>query len=327
MTGSIPSAAGRPQTPRPTSVLRGLGLVAAVALLLVACGGGASIPSTVGSGVGEGDPAEAPPLAPAGDDKLGSEADGTAYRSNAFALFDGPLIVRTGQLDLEVTDLDKALSAAQAAVAAAGGYVAGSQRQGDDDRASASVTYRLPVERWETTLATLRAVGAKVLAEQTASQEVTSEVVDLDARLANLRATESALQAIMIKATKISDILDVQTQLTGTRQEIEQLTAQKQSLQDRASLATLTVTFSLPPVVAVTQAREGWDAAAEIDRAAATLVGLGQGLVSAAIWVAIVLVPLALIVALGIGVAWFVARRLRPRRAAPLAPTPDVPVA
>ena len=188
-----------------------------------------------------------------------------------------PLIVRTGQLNLEVAVLDDALAAAERAVTAAGGYVAASQRQGDDENAGAMVTYRIPVERWEATLAALRKVGAKVLSEQTGSEEVTSQVVDLGARLANLRATESALQAIMAKATKIPDILEVQAQLTGVRQEIEQLTAQKQSLEERAALATLTVGFSLPPAVAVTQVQEGWDPASEVDRAAATLVGLGQG--------------------------------------------------
>jgi len=203
----------------------------------------------------------------------------------------GPLIVRSGQLDLEVAVLDDALAAADKAVTAAGGYVAASQRQGDDDRASASVTYRIPVARWEETLAALRAVGAKVLSEQTGRQEVTSQVVDLGARLANLRATEAALQAIMARATKIPDVLEVQSQLTGVRQEIEQLTAQKQSLEEQAAMATLR-RFSLP---------RGWPSPVReagtrsgIDRAAATLVGLGQGS-QRRIWVAIVLLPLALV--------------------------------
>ncbi len=250
------------------------------------------------------------------------------YRASADLTARGPLIVRTGQLNLEVTVLDDALVAAEQAVTAAGGYVAASQRQGDDENAGASVTYRIPVERWEATLAALRKLGVKVLSEQTGSEEVTSQVVDLGARLANLRATESALQAIMTKATKIPDILEVQSQLTGVRQEIEQLTAQKQSLEERAAMATLTVGYSLPPTVAVAQVREGWDPANEVDRAAATLVGLGQGVANAAIWFVIVMLPLALILGILVGVAWLIARRFRPRPAPPAAtPTPEAPAA
>ena len=121
----------------------------------------------------------------------------------------------------------------------------------------------------------------------------------------------------MVKATKIPDILEVQAQLTGIRVEIEQLTAQKQSLEKSAALATLTVGFSLPPAVAVTQVQEGWDPASEVDRAAATLVGLGQGVVNAAIWVGIVLLPLVLVLGIIVGFAWLAARRVRRRPTPP----------
>ncbi len=341
MTGSLPSAAARPRTTLPRARAIGLlALLVALSLLLAACGGGAVL-STVGESIGDG-ATEAPALAPApGASDTASGADGEAQRDVARVdeqgnlVGGGPLIVRTGQLALEVAVLDDALAAAEAAVASAGGYVAASQRSGDDETATASVTYRIPVGRWEATLAALRAIGAKVLAEQTSSEEVTSQVVDLGARITNLRATEAALQAIMEKATKIPDILEVQAQLTTVREEIERLTAQKQSLEERAALATLAVGFSLPPVVAVTQVREGWDPASDLDRAVATVVGLGQGLVSGAIWVAIVLVPLLLLLGLGLGIAWLLVRRLRPR--APAGPAsigpgpgpaaPDAPAA
>ena len=324
MSAPLPSAAPGPRTAR-SSVAR-LGALVAVALALAACGGSASIPSSVGgpvdvnSGAGR---VAAPSAAPA---EAGGKSGDEGYRAADVDLVNGPLIVRTGQLTLEVTVLDDALADADAAVTAAGGYVAASQRQGDGDTASATVTYRIPAERWEATLTALRAVGTKVLSEQTASEEVTSQVVDLGARLANLRATESALQSIMTKATKIPDILEVQGQLTTVRQEIEQLTAQKLSLEKQAALATLTVGFSLPPTVAVAQVQEGWDPADEVDRAAATLVGVGQGVANAAIWVAIVFLPLALVLGIAFGIAWLIARRLRPRSTPPTAPTPAAPM-
>jgi hypothetical protein len=307
---------------RPT-ILRGLGLLAALALVLAACGGSAALApddnsmTQPGDGSAAGAPAPAASAAP-WTEEAAKELYGRTGTDAAPGM--APLIVRTGQLNLEVAVLDDALAAAEQIVVAAGGYVAASQRQGDGENAGAMVTFRIPVERWETTLAALRKVGAKVLLEQTGSEEVTSQVVDLGARLVNLRATESALQAIMVKATKIPDILEVQAQLTGVRGEIEQLTAQKQSLEERAALATLTVGFSLPPTVAVTQVQEGWDPASEVDRAAATLVGLGQGVANAAIWFSIVLLPLALVLGIVGGVAWLAARRLRRRPAPPTPP-------
>ena len=310
-----------------TAVPRSLALLAVLSLAVAACGGSAALTpdgESVNSPLDGGAVGAGGALAPAPAATGAPWTEETAKELYARTGTDAatgmaPLIVRAGQLNLEVAVLDDALMAAERAVTAAGGYVAASQRQGDDENASATVTFRIPVERWESTLAALRKVGAKVLLEQTGSEEVTSQVVDLGARLVNLRATESALQAIMAKATKIPDILEVQAQLTGVRGEIEQLTAQKQSLEERAALATLTVGFSLPPAVAVTQVQEGWDPASQVDRAAATLVGLAQGAANAAIWVGIVILPLALVLSILVGAAWLIARRAR-RHPAPPAP-------
>lgn len=330
MITPIPPAGTRPRSVHLRARAGGLlALLAAGALVLGACGGSSSIlPSAAGDV--EAPPVEAPAPLPGADGVgWGNFEDSSTGRSEADAATvpgGGPLIVRTGHLSLEVAVLDEALADAEAAVTAAGGYVAASERSGDGERAAASVTYRIPVERWGTALAALRAVGTKVLAEQTASEEVTSQVADLGARLLNLRATEAALQEIMDKATRIPDILEVQAQLTAVREEIERLTAQQRVLEERAALATLTVGFSLPPVVAVVQVQEAWDPGAEVDRAAATLVGLGQGLASAAIWAGIVLLPLAVLLAACVGAAWLAARRVRPRAPAGPAPTaPDAP--
>ena len=82
--------------------------------------------------------------------------------------------------------------------------------------------------------------------------------------------------------------------------------------------------FTPPPAVAVTQVREGWDPAREVDQAAAALVGLGQGLASAGIWLLVVWLPILLVVGLLALIAIVVVRRFR--RAA-LPPTAIPPVA
>jgi hypothetical protein len=317
-----------------TRVAIGFGSLLVIAALLAAgCSGSASSPlSAVGDPVSgqAAAPAAMPSAAAAArDGAFGSTNSGTTggFTTQGGASApdgSGPLIVRTGQLDLQVADIEAAIRAAESAVTAVGGYVAGSQRSGDADKASASVMFRIPAARWADTLDALRKLGVKVLGEQTSSQEVTAQVVDLGARLANLRVTETALQAIMEKATKIPDVLAVQEQLTGVRQQIEELTAQKQTLENQAALATLTVNFTPPPAVAVTQVREGWDPAREVDQAAAALVGMGQGLAGAGIWLLIVWLPILLIVGLLALIALVVVRRFR--RAA-LPPTAIPPVA
>ena len=79
---------------------------------------------------------------------------------------------------------------------------------------------------------------------------MTAQVVDLDARIANLQASESALQAIMARATTIADVLKVQQELTGVRGDIESMIAQRDNLADQAAMGTLDVIFTVPVVAA-----------------------------------------------------------------------------
>ena len=204
-------------------------------------------------------------------------------------------IVKTGSVTVEVPAIDAALLKARTAIIGLGGYISGSDQANQGDQQLASVTYRIPAARWEEAIDAIRALATKVVAVKTGTTEVTGQVIDLGARIDNLKATEQALQAIMVKAIKIQDILDVQNQLTGVRGQIEELTTEQTHLKDQAALSTLTVLFQTPIVAAVKETSKGWDPATEFDRAASQLLGLGQGVATAGIWFAIVVLPILVV--------------------------------
>ncbi len=325
------------QSRRAGTGARILAAAVVITMLIAGCSSAATAAPDTESQAGE--PAAMPAASPAAaaDDasRLGGSGSG-ASKDGAPATdgqppdgqlaAEGPLIIRTGTLSLQVGDLDAALAKAQGIVTAAGGYIAAGQRTGDGERATASITYRIPAAAFDATLAALRGVGSKLLGEQITSDEVTAQVVDLAARVTNLRASEAALQRIMDQATKIPDILSVQVQLTSTRDEIERLVAQQQTLEKQAALATLTVGWSLPPAVAVATVQAGWDPAGVVDRAVATLVGLGQGVAETGIWLGIVALPILLVLAVPLLLVAVVRRRRR-RPTGPSDPTVGPPAA
>lgn len=283
-----------------------------VLLLVAACGGSAAAPilSKVGSAIGEpasGGASAAP--APAGRDTTGGGNSNGAFLDDA-------KIVRTGTLEVQVKDLEASLRAGRDAIQTAGGYIGASRQSNDGDRSVAAVTYRIPSARWEASLDTLRKLGT-VLGEETDAVEVTGQLIDLKARIANLRASELALQGIAAKATRITDVLEVEARLTEVRGQIEQLDGQRAHLEDQAGLGTLTVTYGLQ-VNAVTEAAKGWNAGEEVGRATASLVDVLQAVTSAGIWFAIVWVPILLILGLLTFAGVLVLRRIgvlgRPQR-------------
>jgi hypothetical protein len=272
---------------------------------------GASIPggSTAGGTTGGDNPAS--------EGGNQSDAGGGLSTGQAGASKDAPvappmlLIIHTGTLTLEVASIGPATASAADLVTESGGFVAGSKESGTGADAAATADYRIPADAWERTLAGLHAL-AIVRAQEVSTDEATGQVVDLGARIANLRATESALQAIMARAAKIEDVLAVQKQLTDTRGQIEELVAQKTSLEDRAAFGSLSVTFVLParPAPAATRA-PSWDPARDVEAATARLVRVGQKATTAGIWFAIVGLPILAAVGLAVGIAWLAYRAYR----------------
>lgn len=290
-----------------------LGALIIISSLILACAGSSAGPilSTVGNGVPDGQSGEgisgAPSAAPAAPEPGGQDGGGDGVG----APVDDARIVRTGTIDLEVGDVGTSLTKARDGIRALGGYIGASSTQNEGDTPIASVTYRVPSDRWEDALDLLRGIsgpGTKVVAERTDAVEVTGQVIDLQARIKNLRAAEASLQEIATKAVKISDVLEVQDQLTNVRGQIEQLTAQLADVEDRASYATLTASFRVP-IVAVEIAQKGWDPKVVVDEASASLIDILQALTSAGIWLAIVWLPILLVLGVVIlAVAWVLRR-------------------
>jgi hypothetical protein len=277
--------------------------VLAIALIAGACAGsGANLIDDQANGPS---PASAPEAA--GEGARQGDVD-TAGSGAIGGLTDDAKIVRTGSLELEVNGFAEALTRARAAIAGLGGYIAASEERHEAERDFATVTYRIPADRWDDAVDALRGIATTILGERTQAVEVTSQLVDLEARISNLRATEQALVAIMAKATRIPDILEVQAQLTTVRSEIEQLEAQRAQLEDQASYGTLSVAWSTP-VAPVVETQQAWNPAAEIERAVAALLSVGQIVATVGIWLLIVGLPLLVGVGVVAAVVWAIMRR------------------
>ncbi|MEA2622967.1 MAG: hypothetical protein QOH61_1877 [Chloroflexota bacterium] len=277
------------------------------AILILACSGSAAVPeSRPGSDVTSGEKPAA--TAAPGPGTAGSDATTP----------NGPLIVRTGTLRLQVDDVDGALASARDRVAAAGGYVSASEESAAGQARKATITYRIPVDRWQEVITALRGMAGRVESEITQADEVTSQVVDVNARIENLRASETSLRAIMDRAGSIDDVLAVQSRLQAVQEDIERLVAQQQDLTGRAALGTLSVTWITPDVAAVDAAQSGWNLGREVDRALAQTVGAAQAFGTLLIWLVIVGIPVLGPILLVVFLAVWLLRRYQVRHPAPV---------
>lgn len=226
-------------------------------------------------------------------------------------------IIKTGEVSVEVADVPTAVGRVRAFALELGGYVGGSQAGSGDQ--GATLTLRVPAARFDEALERLRDLDGEVIAEATRESDVTRQIIDLGARIANLEASEASYRVLLERAERIDDVLAVQSRLDAVRGEIEQLEAQLQEIEGDADLSTLTVSL-IPAAEPVAEQTKTWDVGSEVQGALATLVGIGQGLLNVAIWFGIVWLPVLLVLCI---LALLALRAvLEVRRRLPLAPEP-----
>lgn len=154
-------------------------------------------------------------------------------------------IARHAQLEIVVPDVEAALHRAQTTVRSSGGDVTSLNDASPRTPGTvhgAQLDIEVPAERLDQTLDRLAQLGA-VQNRTINADDIGDAIVDEQARLKNLRRTETDLRALEDKGGKVDEILSVQQNLTDVRGQIEQLEAQHQ--RDLHRVATSTVELSL----------------------------------------------------------------------------------
>lgn len=289
-------------------------LALAIVVGFVAQGGGRTGSSQDASGGGGvisvGAPEALPADVPAGDAGGAMGADGVksgaivASTGSTLYLPSGPSIIKYGDLSLvvEVGSFDDAFSGVASVAARYGGFVLGSTVSGGDRR-SGYVTIRVRSADFDRAMADLRGLG-DVESESVSGQDVSMQVVDLQARLGSWKAQRDVLLRLLDQAKTVGDTLKVQTELQNVQMNIEQIQGELTYLQDQVDLSTINVALREPG------ANEGIDDRPRIGDAWAKAVDAFLGVIVAMIVGLGYLVPIAVVLAAAVWI-WRAVRRRR----------------
>lgn len=289
-------------------------LVAATAALLLllalaGCGGAGSAASdsTASSGGGSS-AAKEPGLGVAQD--ASQPAVGRADNADVSEVT-GPLtrsVISTGQITVRARDLDRARVEAMRLVAAWGGLVADEKTSSDRrGRAEDSVlTLRVPGPRFSDAMTALARLG-KVEQQSRSSEDVTTQVIDNDARVRAAERSIRQIENLLGRATKLGEVISIESDLARRQADLDSLKSQQKWLQDQTTLSTITLslTRTTPKAAPASDAHgflagleDGWHALGGATVALLTLLG--------------VLLPFLVLLAL-VGVpAWLLRRRRTP---------------
>ena len=209
--------------------------------LLTACGAGSSnsaSSATAGDSGGGADygengwaaDAESPTAAPQEDS--GSAGEVQTQKK-----------IYTAMLEAETTAFDDASQALRQLVESYGGYFQNQSVSNRNAYRYGMYTIRIPAEHFADFLLQV-GDSCHVLYQTSAEEDVTDAYYDVESRLTTQRTKLERLQNLLSRAETMEDIITIESAISDTELEIEQLTGSLRTYDNRINYATVDMTLS-----------------------------------------------------------------------------------
>jgi len=148
------------------------------------------------------------------------------------------MLAWSAEMTLAVTNLTNAASTIVGQVKQAGGYV----EKNEVSYGVGRLALRVPTATLESTMAALGGLG-EVTSRSVAAEDLTDSYVDVDARLKSKQELRERLGGLLGRATNVTEMLAIETELNRVQADIESMTARLQTMQQQVAMATLAVTL------------------------------------------------------------------------------------
>ncbi len=164
-----------------------------------------------------------------------------APSTHAKAIANRGTIIKTAALGIKVKNVAESQQSVEGIANGNGGYVQNSARTDSvGTNAEADITVRVPVQCFDIVIKAIRGLG-DVISDSSSGNDVTSDIVDMDARMKVLRAEESDYMVLLGRARSTAQIIEIKDKLTEIREEIESIDGQRKSTKDLANYSTINV--------------------------------------------------------------------------------------
>ncbi len=221
------------------------------------------------------------------------------------------MVIRNATLTITLEDVAGHLDRIRALSVEYGGWVVSSNAQrasaANSEIASATITIRVPAERFDEVLAIIRTGVGSVDSETITGEDVTQQYVDLTSQLTNLTAAEEQLQIIMDEADDTQDVLAVYGELVRIRGEIERIRGQMQYYEQSAAFSAINVTLHRTPAP-IQADSPTWQPLVTAQNAFVALLQVLQGIID--LFIGFVIFALPLLLVFGVPL-WLIVRRAR----------------
>jgi hypothetical protein len=155
-------------------------------------------------------------------------------------------IIREANLEFETNDLETTHSRITDAVKKYGALVQSDSQSNTDYKLSRDISVRVPSDHFDAFIADISKGVGYFDRKEISARDVTEEFIDTEARLKNKKALELRYLELLKKATKVSEMLEIEEKLSDVREEIESTEGQLKYMQSRVSMSVVNLSFYKP---------------------------------------------------------------------------------
>jgi Domain of unknown function (DUF4349) len=154
-----------------------------------------------------------------------------------------PKIIKNANLRFETGNLDATYDQISKALKNQSATIQNDSQGTEYNTIFRTIIVRVPSKNFDALLNDVSQGVSYFELKEISSDDVTEEYIDIDARLKTKKVLETRYFELLKKATKISEIIEIEKQLSAIREEIETKEGQLKYLQNKVSMSTVTIYF------------------------------------------------------------------------------------
>jgi hypothetical protein len=152
-------------------------------------------------------------------------------------------IIKEGNLRFETKDLKSTYAKIVLHSNKNQGFIQNDIEGNDDFSVFRKITIRIPSNNFDVFIDSISKGISYFDNKEITAQDVTAEYIDVIARLNAKKTLENRYLELLKKATKVTEMLEIETQLSIIREEVEAKQAELKYLSNRVALSTITIEF------------------------------------------------------------------------------------
>lgn len=152
-------------------------------------------------------------------------------------------IIKNASVKFETDDLEKTFEQIQNAIKANQGSILNDSEGKDYNTLYRNITVKVPSQNFDPFMNAISKGISFFERKDISATDVTAQYIDLTSRLKTKKKLEDRYIEILQKASKVSEILEIEKQISAIREEIEAKEGELKYLENQVSLSTVTIEF------------------------------------------------------------------------------------